>query len=176
MKCGAFVGSEGTHSHFLVGQLQSLPQPKGGCTARLQRRCTFDFVPLDFDSTRRVAGVASLRRLVAAIESADPNDEDEFVEWKGTLDLTTTEAAYHIGRAILAFANRDPAFAARRFEGCGYVVVGVEPGAHEGVTPIDPVDLAAQIDRFVGGVKGPDWEARYVEHAGVQQCCFTSGL
>ncbi len=117
--------------------------------------------------------MTSLREFVAAIEQANPEDEDEFVEWKGTLDLTTTEAAYHVGRAILALANRDPALAGRRFEGCGYVVVGVEPGAHEGVTPIDPAQLAAKVDKFVGGVEGPDWEPCFVDHMGVRVLVVT---
>ena len=117
--------------------------------------------------------MTSLREFVTAIEHANPADEDEFVEWKGTLDLTSTEAAYHVGRAILALANRDPALAGRRFEGWGYIVVGVEPGAHEGVTPIDPVQLAAKVDKFVGGVEGPDWEARFVDHAGVHVLVVT---
>jgi hypothetical protein len=130
-------------------------------------------MPLDVESSRRIVGIPALKALLEAVEKAAKEDEDEFVEWKSGLDLATAHGRFTVSKAILALANRDPAIAARRFEGCGYVIVGVEPGSCSGVTPLDPADLSANLDRYVGGVEGPVFELRYVEYKGVQVLVVT---
>lgn len=130
-------------------------------------------VVLSIESIRRITGVSAYSGLVDAIERATHEDEDEFIEWKSNLDLSVPHGAFHLARAILGFANRDPQIAFRRFDGCAYVVVGVEPGAHPGVTRIDPAQLTAKVDRYVGGVNGPAWEPRYVDHSGVSVLVVT---
>lgn len=117
---------------------------------------------LGVDTSRRVTGLAALTALVVAVEAADPTDEDEFVEWKSWLDLGRSSGAAAVGRSILGFANRDPAVAHRQFEGCGYMLIGVEPRNIHGVTAVDPADLASRIDQYVGGVAGPAWDIRFV--------------
>jgi Putative DNA-binding domain len=124
-------------------------------------------VPFDIDISRRVAGQARLAQLVQAVFDASPEDEDEFIEWKTTLDLSSREGAFHVARAVLGFANRDPAVAMRKFEACAYLVVGVEPKNRVGVQRIDPADLSVKVDQYVGGVNGPAWEPHYIDFQGV---------
>jgi Putative DNA-binding domain len=130
-------------------------------------------VPLDLDISRRVAGQARLVGLVEAVFDAAAEDEDEFIEWKQTLDLSSREGAFHVARAVLGFANRDPAVAMRKFEGCAYLVVGVEPNHCIGVNRIDPADLSVKVDQYVGGVNGPAWEPHYLHFRGVSVLVVT---
>lgn len=122
---------------------------------------------LGIDTSRRIVGLHGYTALLDAVENASPEDEDEYIEWKRTHDLSSTPGAFAVARAILGFANRDPAIAARKFEGCAYLIVGAEPRAVEGVTPVDPAVLSAKIDPYVGGVNGPAWDAHFIESNGV---------
>lgn len=124
-------------------------------------------VVLRIDTSRRIVGLHGYTALLEAVEGAGQEDEDEYIEWKRTLDLSSTAGAFAVARAILGFANRDPSIAARRFEGCAYLIVGAEPRACEGVTPVDPAVLSSKIDPYVGGVGGPAWDARFIERGGV---------
>jgi Putative DNA-binding domain len=130
-------------------------------------------VPFDIDISRRVAGQARLAQLVEAVFDASPEDEDEFIEWKQTLDLSSREGAFHVARAVLGFANRDPAVAMRKFEGCAYLIVGVEPNNCAGVNRIDPADLSVKVDHYVGGVNGPAWDPHYLDFQGVSVLVVT---
>lgn len=60
-------------------------------------------------------------------------------------------------------ANRDPQRASRVAGGCGYIAVGVEPGACHGVTPVDPATLEDQIKKFLGE-DGPIWQPVWLSH------------
>lgn len=100
--------------------------------------------------------------LIRAVLTADPLDESECVEWKAELDLSDPRGGYQVGRNVLGMANRDPQRAARWFEGCGYVIVGAEPGKLSGVTPIDPAQYSRRINAYTGGSDGPPWSATYV--------------
>lgn len=65
-------------------------------------------VPTDAE----LRGNAALRQLVEAVGAADEHDEADWVEWKGPLDLATKPSCFHIARAVLGMANRDPERAA----------------------------------------------------------------
>jgi hypothetical protein len=106
-----------------------------------------------------------LPALVAAIEQAHPHDETDWIEWKSQLNLSLTEHIVQVSRHILGMANRDTEVASRTAGGCGYVVVGIEPGSCQGIDPVDPATLEAQIRRFVGD-SGPIWQALWVNHVG----------
>lgn len=108
---------------------------------------------------------AELYALVEAIyESPPPTQERNWLEWKGSLDLTTADGRFAVAKAILGFANRSVAQAELVCEGVAYMVVGVEPGAAVGIPVIDHATLSDKIKKYADT---PRWSAHYVEFRGV---------
>lgn len=95
---------------------------------------------IDHDTGHLPLGISEWQAPLAAIERADDNDEAEWVEWKSTLDLHDKAHVGHVAKAIVAFANRDPATSAQRVEGRGLLIVGPAPGDVAGV-PVGPCAL-----------------------------------
>lgn len=83
-----------------------------------------------------------------------------WLEWRGALDLESDAGRFAAARSIIAFANRDPAAAARDCRGQAYLLVGVEPGRVKGVGVQDCAVTREQLGRFVDG---PYWEIDYVD-------------
>lgn len=108
-----------------------------------------------------------VQALASAVWSADENDELDWIEWKGSLDLSAKAGAAAVARAVLGLANREPARAARHCGGCGYVVVGVEPGNALGVAKLDPAVLSQALNPYLGGHDGPVWSPQYARVEGV---------
>jgi hypothetical protein len=101
-----------------------------------------------------------------AVEHADPGDEQTWLEWKSTLDLTSRrDIGMILAKAILAMANRDPDEAARTMHGHGIVIVGLEPGTVHGVTHRDNADLDKLVSLYVGS-DGPRWQPHLDTYAG----------
>lgn len=123
-------------------------------------------VMLRLDQSRTYRFADELVEVVEAVRHAEPTDESLSVEWKSTLNLTVSNDLTHIPRAILGFANRDPAEAAREFGGHAYVIVGAEPGSLLGVVPMDFADLVPKVRVYVGGVI--HWHPAYVAVDGKQ--------
>ena len=120
-------------------------------------------MPLVIDSSRSFRSPLEVTGLIQAIVGASPNDESDWVEWKnGALMLGQKSAYFSIARHTLGMANRLPEGAALHAEGCGYIVVGAEPGQCQGVTEVDPADLDAGIRPYLGS-DGPRWSAQYVK-------------
>lgn len=109
-----------------------------------------------------IRGTAALRSLVEAVVAADPHDEADWIEWKGPLDLATKEGCFHVARAVLGLANREPERAELVTEGLGFVVVGAEPGSLQGLTTVDPAQLDQVIEQYLGGADGPAWTPAYI--------------
>lgn len=104
--------------------------------------------------------------LLGAVYDASPSDEQHWLEWKSTLDLTSKEVvATILSKAIIAFSNRDPAESARVVGGIGILLVGLEPGAVHGVTPVDNADLDQKICSYIG-VDGPVWIPHWFTYQG----------
>lgn len=118
---------------------------------------------LRVDTARAHRTLAELADLVAAIVASDGKlgQESHWLEWKGPLPIDKQEGHFHIARAILGFANRDPERAARVCEGIAYVVVGAAPASVPGVKAVDFADLSQGVDRYVQGVR---WTPQYVAH------------
>lgn len=114
----------------------------------------------DIDTSRALRAPDQVLSLVRAVFEAAPEDETRAVEWKsGYADLTSPEASFAIGRAILGLANRPVTVAAASFEGAGYVLVGVEPGSLSGQRVPDSAELLNAVHRYTG--QGwPYWDAR----------------
>jgi hypothetical protein len=97
-----------------------------------------------------------LLTLVNAVMAAGSVDEARWIEWKGTLDLSSTAGQHHLAKQILAFSNRDPVIATRWAQGYAYVIVGAEAQVQQpvGVTPVDPATLEAQLQYVPGLIDG----------------------
>ena len=121
---------------------------------------------LQLDTSQPLLRPSQLTALVHAVYDADEHDEHRWIEWKSSLDLTTACGQAHVAKAVLGLANRQPAAAAQWTGGYGYLLIGVEPGAILGVTPVDPETLVAKIRAAVGDVV--HWTPEYVIIDGVQ--------
>ncbi|MFD5566279.1 hypothetical protein [Kitasatospora griseola] len=72
---------------------------------------------LDFDSSRAVMGLRDQQRLLQAVLGASDADEQRWLEWKSSLDLTSAHGAFTTAKAILGFANRMPDVSAQWAQG-----------------------------------------------------------
>ena len=123
-------------------------------------------VTIEVPTDVALRGSTALQRLVEAVVEADPHDEADWVEWKGPLDLGTKDGCFHVARAVLGLANREPERAQLIVEGLGYVVVGAEPGTLHGLTTVDPARFGQLIEPYLGGADGPVWTPTYVPVGG----------
>jgi hypothetical protein len=73
-------------------------------------------VALQIDISAPLLRPSHLTALVQAVRNADGHEEHRWIEWKSTLDLTDRAGLAHIAKAVIGFANRDPA-AARHHAG-----------------------------------------------------------
>lgn len=105
---------------------------------------------IGIDRSKPVRQPADLVSLARAVLNAGPNDENDALEWKGRLDLKVANGLAHVVRAILGFGNRDPAVAARFFDGYAYLLVGVEPGNLCGVEEMDLAALDQKTRPYLG--------------------------
>lgn len=93
-----------------------------------------------------------------------PEEESIWVEWK-TSPILEQAGRANVARNILGLANRLPDRAATTAEGYGYILVGVEPGNLEGVTPVEHADLENWLTPYLGPT-GPQWVPSYVQDQG----------
>ncbi|MEV7121143.1 hypothetical protein [Kitasatospora griseola] len=105
---------------------------------------------LDFDSSRAVMGLRDQQRLLQAVLGASDADEQRWLEWKSSLDLTSAHGAFTTAKAILGFANRMPDVAVQWAQGHAYLLVGIEPGNACGVPRIDIEKLDPKLARYLG--------------------------
>ena len=99
-------------------------------------------MPLAVDMSSAFRSPHELAMLVEAVLKASENDESDWIEWKSGLDLREKETQGTLARHILGMANRRPEHAVRYAAGCGYIVVGAEPGRCAGVAEVDPAVLS----------------------------------
>ncbi|QSB23677.1 RNA-binding domain-containing protein [Curtobacterium sp. 24E2] len=113
---------------------------------------------LNIDTSRPLRSPRQLLSLVEAVFAADPSDEKPYLEWKSALLLGKQDKASHasIGRCIIGMANRTVASASSHFGGCGYMVIGVEPGTVSGIEMPDPAMFEDWVNRYAGA-DGPVW-------------------
>ncbi len=121
---------------------------------------------LNLDPTVARRRPRELEELVVSIVAAGEHDEQDWLEWKRELDLTSKAGQFAVSRTILALANRDPAVAQPFAHGLGYLVIGVEPGSVPGVPNLDTANLDDGVSRYTGD--GPRWSAHRVPHNGVE--------
>ena len=102
-----------------------------------------------------------LEALVRAIYQAPSGEpETDSLEWKGPWDLSDADDRFETARHILGFGNRTVAAASTAFEGCAYLLAGVEPGVLSGVPQIDPAEIDDQLCKYI--LHGqPRWTPHY---------------
>ncbi|MEV7897829.1 AlbA family DNA-binding domain-containing protein [Streptomyces cyaneofuscatus] len=116
---------------------------------------------LDVDHSKAFRTPLQLRALVAAVKHAGSHDESDWIEWKSHYSLPEKQTKATLARHIIAMANRSVAKSSQAAKGCGYILVGVEPGEITGVTTIDLADLESGIRSYLGP-HGPEWVPSYV--------------
>ncbi|MEV5126917.1 ATP-binding protein [Streptomyces decoyicus] len=122
-------------------------------------------MPLSLDLAKPFRSPLQIKELIKAIHEAGEHDENDWIEWKSTYDLTQKETKATLSRHIIAMANRMPAKSASTAGGCGYIIVGVEPGNVTGVTTIDLADLESGMRPYLGH-QGPEWIPTYATFEG----------
>ncbi|POH66090.1 MULTISPECIES: hypothetical protein [Cryobacterium] len=118
---------------------------------------------LNIDPLRTLRSDSQLRALIRAAMDAHPSDEQHFVEWKATLSLGKTgkEGHFSIAKCVLAMANRPVESATNYFGGCGYMIIGAEPGQLHDIDVPDMADLEPWVQRYTG-TNGPTWSGHPV--------------
>src|SRR5690348_18464395 len=102
------------------------------------------------DTSRAPRTPDELAGLVRAVVQALPADELAWIEWKIGMDLGAKATQGIIARHILGMANRGSEEAQRHVQGCGYLVIGAEPGNLCGVTAVDPSQLSLGVQSYLG--------------------------
>lgn len=114
---------------------------------------------LKFDSRQLPRSFNEWEQLVLACGVPDDTIETHWLERKGPLRLSTPEHKFTVAKAILAFANRDPAAAAPFFDGHALVLIGIEKtGAMPGIPRIEDHQLINALKAYLGqGDAAPRW-------------------
>lgn len=118
---------------------------------------------IEYDTTKAPTGHLRRQRLLDAIYKASGADENEWVEFKAGVDPSTKAGCAHIARAIVAFANRDPARAQRWMDGNAYVIVGLEPGNAPGAVVVDPAIIHDGVNALIAA-PAPGWDLEYTTY------------
>jgi len=121
---------------------------------------------LTFDTTQAARTEDELAALVEAVFTAPKGtQETHWLEWKSSLDMSSAAGKFAVSKAILGFANRAVDHAHLACEGLAYMLVGVNPGAAQGIATPDHANLAQGIKTYVPRIAR--WTPWYVEFRGV---------
>src|SRR5215467_12981454 len=96
---------------------------------------------LRVDTSRALTTHEERVALVRAVVAAQSEDELDWIEWKIAGDLSKGPTQGTVARHILGFANRLPDGAALHAGGCGYLIIGAQPGSVPGIARMDPASL-----------------------------------
>lgn len=129
---------------------------------------------LQLDQSRALRTRAELVLLIEAVHDAAPSEsETDALEWKRELDLTNgADPRFQLSKHLLGFGNRSSATAARSFEGCAYLLLGVEPQVLVGCAVWDPAAIDGWVSRYVSPGM-PRWSVHYVPVKEAEVLVFT---
>lgn len=117
---------------------------------------------LSIDLSRALRTQAELTALAEAVWNAPSGEpETDSVEWKSDWDLTAADVRFETARHLLGFGNRTVFAAESQFEGCAYLLAGVEPRNLVGVDVLDPATIDDQLSKYVSPGQ-PRWTPNYV--------------
>lgn len=94
---------------------------------------------------------------VAALEASDDRVERHYLEVKSGFDLNLKADRRKVVKFILGAAHRDPAKAARHFEGHAVMILGLPLDGVRGVPKFEVIDLERDIVTFAGA-HPPGWD------------------
>src|SRR5580704_4500936 len=100
------------------------------------------------DTSRALRTPEDRLTLVRAVVGAMAEDELDWIEWKIAGDLVSKGTAGTIARHVLGLANRMPGRARLQAEGCGYLIMGAEPGSMPGIVPADPAVFCPLVQSY----------------------------
>lgn len=113
----------------------------------------------DLDLNTPPLGQLAAQRLVHAVAKHDDRIERFYLELKGPLDMGSKVTGAVIAKFILGAANRQPDIAAKAFGGYGVMVIGVTNNEITGMPPIEMMEIARRVERFIGVPgQGPRWD------------------
>lgn len=115
----------------------------------------------DVDLAHLPRGQLALREFVSKTSQVADTTERDFFEVKSSVDLTTKPGRAKLAKFILGAANRDPATAARRFDGHALLILGIKHGELYGIPPFEAHEVQAEVQRFTG-IPGPAWDFDYL--------------
>jgi hypothetical protein len=132
-------------------------------------------VTLPIDISVAIRGLLAQTRLIEAVRDAPASEpETDYLEWKSAADISEKKWWYEASRHVLGFSNREPGLARTWFEGTGYLLFGVEPGALTGTRVCDPADIDKWVTDYTGDdPESPRWSFDYVTVAGHAVLIFT---
>jgi hypothetical protein len=116
--------------------------------------------------------MANLAQLVQSVLGEPAAQETDWLEWKSQADLGQRLWQARAARFILAAANRPRASDAGPYEGCAFLLLGVEPGQAHGTSVVDPAVVEQGLARYLGTV-GPAHSLEYVPIQGVTVAVVT---
>lgn len=128
---------------------------------------------LNVDRSRALRTPGELVGLVEAVRDASPAEpETDSLEWKSDWDITNAGVRFDTVRHLLGFGNRTVFAAQQNFEGCAYLLAGVEPGNLIGAPIVDPADIDDQLSKYI--LPGqPRWSPSYLMVDGKPALVFT---
>lgn len=117
---------------------------------------------LTYDTRHLPRSLHDWNRLIAELGATiDDTVETTWLELKGPLNLSAAEHKFKVARAVLSFANRDPAAAAPFLDGSAMIVIGIGGGKITGIPRIEDHDLIKALEAYLGD---PDRSPRYNVH------------
>lgn len=128
---------------------------------------------MSIDTSRALRTSDELNTLVEAVRDAPAGEpETDNVEWKSDWNITDASVRFETVRHILGFGNRTIFAAQQSFEGCAYLLAGVEPGNLVGAPIVDPAEIDDQLSKYI--LPGqPRWSPSYVTVDGKPVLIFT---
>lgn len=113
----------------------------------------------ELDVSSAPMGELAASALVRAVTEGDDRLERHYLEIKGPLDLRSRKDSGKVAKFILGAANRSVETAATAFQGYAAMVVGVASGRAIGVAPIEAMDIARGVERYLGAHQdAPRWD------------------
>lgn len=126
----------------------------------------------EVDTTLPFRSIPRLVELVHYVLATSPDNETDWLEWKCGLDLATPHGRFSVAKQLIGFANRDPRRGAAHAGGCGFVVLGAEPGNLVGQPSMDPSKIESALRPYVG-TDGPTWQPQTVHVSNVDVLVIT---
>lgn len=109
------------------------------------------------DSSKLPTGNRARAAFIAALEASDDRVERHYLELKSGFDLNSKADRRKVVKFILGASHRDPAKAARHFDGYAVMVLGLSLDGVAGVPKFELMDLERDIETFAG-TDPPGWD------------------